>query len=191
MDQSVRLLAEHLLKSGIDALSERERRVITRLAKRVHVSRNINRDFEGRLTFGQRLADRVAAFGGSWTFILSFAAFLLLWVLLNAVGPLVFDRYPYVFLNLLLSMLAAVQAPLIMMSQNRQAVKDRLQAGHDYEVNLKAELEIMQLHEKLDEMRLTQLTKLLSKQEDMLQILLDAGAGEALRAQMNAASKME
>lgn len=146
--------------------------------KRLHVSRNINREFEERLTFGQRLADRVAAFGGSWTFIIAFFLFLLLWVLLNTAflveGIGAFDAYPYVFLNLILSMLAAIQAPVIMMSQNRQAVKDRLQAGHDDEVNLKAELEIMALHEKFDEMRNTELTQLVNRQHEVLQLLLDA-----------------
>ena len=103
--------------------------------------------------------------------------FLFLWVLLNtaflveSIGA--FDPYPYVSLNLVLSMLAAIQASVIMMSQNRQAVKDRLQAGHDYEVNLKAELEIMALHEKFDEMRNTELTQLVNRQQEVLQLLLD------------------
>jgi uncharacterized membrane protein len=177
MDHSVRVLAKTLLQSGFEDLQERERRVITRIAKRLHVSRNINRAFEERLTFGERLADRVATFGGSWTFILCFGGFLVLWVVLNSFvlfDGVVFDRYPYVFLNLLLSMLAAIQAPIIMMSQNRLAAKDRMQAGHDYEVNLKAELEIMQLHEKLDAMRITELARLLAKQEETLQLLVDA-----------------
>jgi uncharacterized membrane protein len=177
MDQRVRDLAKGLLQSGFEDLQERERRVITRIAKRVHVSRNINRAFEERLTFGERLADRVASFGGSWTFILCFAGFLVLWALLNSfvlLDRLVFDRYPYVFLNLLLSMVAAIQAPLIMMSQNRQAARDRMQAGHDYEVNLKAELEIMQLHEKIDEMRISEMARLMARQEEMLRLLVDA-----------------
>ena len=177
MDHSVRVLARTLLQSGFEDLQERERRVITRIAKRVHVSQNINRAFEERLTFGERMADRVASFGGSWTFILCFGGFLILWVLLNSfvlLDGIAFDRYPYIFLNLLLSMLAAIQAPIIMMSQNRLAAKDRMQAGHDYEVNLKAELEIMQLHEKLDAMRITELARLLAKQEETLQQLIEA-----------------
>lgn len=106
-------------------------------------------------TFGQRLADAMARIGGSWGFILAFIAFLAVWALLNMwlLGSGAFDPYPFIFLNLILSMLAAVQAPIIMMSQNRQAARDRLEAAHDYEINLKAEIEIMALHEKLDELR--------------------------------------
>src|SRR5262249_18641388 len=107
---------------------------------------------EERMTLGQRVADRVAAFGGSWTFILIFAAVMLVWVVLNTAAVLRhhFDPYPYILLNLFLSMIAAIQAPVIMMSQNRQAAKDRLQADQDYQVNMKAELEVAQLHRKLD-----------------------------------------
>ena len=126
---------------------ESEQRVIDRLTKRLHISRNARREFEENLTFGQRLADRIAVFGGSWTFILIFLSLLLAWIVLNTIvltrvaRP--FDAYPYIFLNLILSMLAALQAPVIMMSQNRHAAKDRVAAAHDYEVNLKSELEIL------------------------------------------------
>jgi len=175
MDQKVKDLAERLLQAGFDDLPERERRVISRIAKRVHISQNVNRTFEANLTFGQRLADRVATFGGSWTFIILFGVVLATWILLNSVILLrshaAFDPYPYIFLNLILSMLAAIQAPVIMMSQNRHAEKDRLMAGSDYEVNLKAELEIMRLHEKLDQMRQDQLTRLLERQEEQLQLI--------------------
>jgi uncharacterized membrane protein len=110
------------------------------------------------LTFGQRIADKVAAFGGSWTFIITFGAFLLVWMSINSMvllqaarpGSKPFDEYPFILLNLILSTLAALQAPVIMMSQNRQASKDRLQADLDYQVNLKAELEVAQLHGKVD-----------------------------------------
>ena len=138
-------------------LPEREHRVVQHFGERRHISRDTNLEFEKKLTLGQRLADRVAAFGGSWTFIIIFAANLLFWVLLNTLilvrYSASFDPYPYILLNLFLSMLAAVQAPVILMSQNRQGVKDRLDAAHDYEVNLKAELEILSLHEKMDELR--------------------------------------
>jgi uncharacterized membrane protein len=119
---------------------------------RTHVTRNLNVEEEERLTFGQRVADRVASFGGSWTFIISFAVVLVVWVIVNSVLLIAhpFDPYPYILLNLFLSMLAALQAPVIMMSQNRQASKDRLKADLDYEVNLKAELEVAQLHSKVD-----------------------------------------
>ncbi len=118
---------------------------------RTHVARNLNVEEEESLTIGQRIADRVATFGGSWTFILSFGAFLAAWMTLNVYLALrSFDPYPFILLNLALSALAALQAPVIMMSQNRQASKDRLKADLDYEVNLKAELEVAQLHNRVD-----------------------------------------
>ena len=119
---------------------------------RTQVSRNVNIVAEERLTLGQRLADRVAAFGGSWPFILVFCAVLVLWVVVNTwvLAEQNFDPYPYQALNLVLSMLAALQAPIIMMSQNRQAAKDRVQADLDYRINLKAELEVAHLHKKVD-----------------------------------------
>src|SRR5215471_5995584 len=119
---------------------------------RTHVSRNVNVELEEQMTLGQRVADRVASFGGSWTFIIIFGVVMLIWVTLNSAALFVrhFDPYPYILLNLFLSMVAAIQAPVIMMSQNRQAAKDRLQADQDYQVNLKAELEVAQLHRKLD-----------------------------------------
>src|SRR6476646_5526167 len=153
MDERVRRLAEQLLDTGFDKLSERERRVITRVAERSQISRDVNRVFDEKQTLGDRLADRVARFGGSWTFIILFLGTLVAWAGLNSVVlawySTAFDPYPYIFLNLMLSLLAALQAPVILMSQNRQAARDRLAAGHDYEVNLKAELEIMGLHEEL------------------------------------------
>ena len=119
---------------------------------RTRVSRNINVEEEQRMTLGQRVADRVAAFGGSWKFIAIFGSCMVIWVILNTVAALSrhFDPYPFILLNLFLSMIAAIQAPVIMMSQNRQAAKDRLQADADYEINLKAELEVAHLHRKLD-----------------------------------------
>jgi CRP/FNR family cyclic AMP-dependent transcriptional regulator len=119
---------------------------------RTQVTRNVNVEAEERLTLGQRLADRVAAFGGSWPFILVFFAVMVLWIAVNTwvLAEDTFDPYPYILLNLVLSMLAAVQAPIIIMSQNRQAAKDRLQADLDYRINLKAELEVAHLHKKVD-----------------------------------------
>lgn len=155
-----------------DALTEQERRVLHRTASRQTVSRDPNATFDDSLSFGQRLADQVASFGGSWTFIISFAAFLALWTGLNlSLGRAAFDAYPFIFLNLILSMLAAVQAPVILMSQNRQSAKDRLDAAHDYEVNLKAEIEIMALHEKLDQMRTREMEALLARQEEQIALL--------------------
>jgi CRP/FNR family cyclic AMP-dependent transcriptional regulator len=119
---------------------------------RNHVSRNINVEAAEQMTLGQRVADRVATFGGSWTFIGIFAATMLVWVVLNTAALFRnhFDPYPYILLNLFLSMIAAMQAPVIMMSQNRLATRDRLQAEQDYQVNLKAELEVAQLNRKID-----------------------------------------
>src|SRR5947209_12566907 len=157
MSQHLQETAKRFLRKEWDKLTERERRVVKRLVERAHISRNTNREFEDERTFGQRLADKIATFGGSWTFIIIFGAILLIWIALNSflllyrTGP--FDPYPYILLNLFLSMLAALQAPVIMMSQNRQAAKDRLDAAHDYEVNLKAELESVSLHEKVDGLR--------------------------------------
>lgn len=124
-------------------------------------------------SLGERLADRVARFGGSWTFILLFAATLLAWTLLNTglLGLGAFDPYPFIFLNLLLSMLAAMQAPIIMMSQNRQAAKDRQMAAYDYQVNLRAETEIVALHDKLDALRADQIMTLLAQQQAQITLL--------------------
>jgi uncharacterized membrane protein len=167
----LRELAERLLKTGYDDLPEREQRVLRRMAKRIVISENVNERFHEKLTFGQRLADQVAAFGGSWTFIIIFAVILAAWVLVNTwILPNrdIFDPYPFIFLNLILSMLAAIQAPVIMMSQNRQTSKDRLAAANDYEVNLKAELEIMNLHEKIDDLRMRQFETLLNQQNEQI-----------------------
>ena len=163
---AVKLLAKRILEIGYDDLPLRERQVIERVAKRLAVSRDVSASFEQGRTLGERLADRIAAFGGSWTFILLFAGAVAVWILVNTVllvrwGREAFDPYPFILLNLFLSLVAAIQAPIIMMSQNRQAAKDRLQASHDYEVNLKAEIEIMALHEKMDELRQKDLQELI------------------------------
>jgi uncharacterized membrane protein len=124
-------------------------------------------------TFWQRLADHVAAVGGSWGFIFGFFTFLLVWIAWNALAgkSLTFDLYPFIFLNLMLSMLAAIQAPVIMMSQNRAASRDREAAEHDYVVNLRAELEIMNLHDKLDGLRERELVEMLKNQAETLELL--------------------
>ncbi|MEQ1864844.1 MAG: DUF1003 domain-containing protein [Micropepsaceae bacterium] len=164
---------EKKLGLGADAASDRKRKILKHVAERTVVSRDLTHETGEKETFGARLADKVATFGGSWTFIMIFVAFLLSWAMLNTIilvtGAL--DPYPFIFLNLLLSMVAALQAPIIMMSQNRQGQKDRLTAQHDYEVNLKAELEIMALHEKFDQMRSDQLAQMLAKHEEQLKLL--------------------
>ncbi|KRA99165.1 hypothetical protein ASD83_01130 [Devosia sp. Root685] len=164
--------AETFLGKAEHALTERERIVVEKAIRRQTLARDSGATFDERLTFGQKLADGVAAFGGSWAFISGFGIFLVLWTgtnILLAGGA--FDAYPFIFLNLLLSMLAAMQAPVIMMSQNRQAAKDREVSTHDYEVNLKSEIEIMALHEKLDHMRNAELRELISKQQEQIDLL--------------------
>ncbi|MBX8783719.1 DUF1003 domain-containing protein [Ochrobactrum sp. GRS2] len=164
--------AIHYLGKPLEALTEREKRIFQRLVERQTIARNINQAFDEKLTFGQRLADKVAEFGGSWAFIIVFAGMLTTWVGFNFLAAThAIDPYPFIFLNLILSMIAAVQAPVIMMSQNRQASKDRLDAGHDYEVNLKAEIEIMALHDKLDQMRSNELCSLIEKQQQQIELL--------------------
>jgi len=156
-------LARELLDLDEGELSQREKHVIERAIRRLAVSRNINIEYQRDKTFGQRLADRVAEVGGSWGFIIAFGLFIFVWMALNTWLVLIgtFDPYPFIFLNLMLSLLAAVQAPVILMSQNRQAARDRLAAAHDYEVNLKAEIEIAALHEKLDQIRAQELARLI------------------------------
>jgi len=175
MNNHLRDFVKKRFKVSLDDLPEREHRVVRHFDDRLPVSHDTNLEFEKKLTFGQRLADKVAAFGGSWTFIIIFAAILLSWVLLNsfilARRGAAFDVYPYILLNLFLSMLAAVQAPVILMSQNRQGVKDRLDAAHDYEVNLKAELEILSLHEKMDELREMKWAELIAMQQEQIRLL--------------------
>ena len=166
-------IAATLLGVPFGALDARTQKVARHMAGRKHITRNLA--LEGTATRGQRAADAVASFGGSWTFIALFTITLAGWVALN--GWLVhsrgqtFDPYPYILLNLFLSMLAAIQAPIILMSQNRQSQKDRLSAEHDYEVNLKAELEIMLLHDKLDGLREKQWQELLAMQKEQLALL--------------------
>ncbi|KQT47322.1 hypothetical protein ASG43_09285 [Aureimonas sp. Leaf454] len=177
MNEDVARLARQLLDNGLGALSAREQRVILHIAKRLNVTRNVNIVVSEQQTFGERLADKVAQFGGSWTFIIVFSSLLVSWIGLNAFAMkalgATFDPYPFIFLNLILSMVAALQAPVILMSQNRQAARDRIAAGLDYEVNLKAELEIMSLHDKLDRLRVEHLEAMLGEQTRRIQELTE------------------
>lgn len=167
--------AKKLFGKPYEQLDESAQKVTHHVAGRTHIARDTGKDYEEKASRGQRAADAVATFGGSWTFIGLFGAIMLTWILLNSFILLhydkAFDPYPYILLNLVLSMLAAIQAPIILMSQNRQAEKDRLTAKHDYEVNLKAELEIMLLHEKLDVLREGQWDSLLGLQKEQLALL--------------------
>lgn len=167
--------ADRYFGKEVDDLSSIEQSVLQRAISRRTVALDTNQAYEGRLSVGDRLADTIASFGGSWAFILSFLGLLALWVVLNLLLALgAFDPYPFIFLNLMLSMLAALQAPVIMMSQNRQAAKDRIAAAHDYEVNLKAEVEIMALHDKLDQLREKDLRTLIEKQQEQTELLTKA-----------------
>ena len=147
-------VAEKLLGVSYQSLDERTKKVARHIAGRKHIARNTAKEFDAKTTLGQRAADAVATFGGSWTFITVFAAILVVWVGLNSFILVkydkIFDPYPYILLNLLLSMIASVQAPVIMMSQNRLSSKDRLKSDLDFAVNLKAELEVAHLHRKVD-----------------------------------------
>jgi uncharacterized membrane protein len=168
-------LARRTLRAEWERLTPEERTVIDNVLARIRASRDTNQEFLDSRTMGERLSDQIARFGGSWTFISLFGAFLLFWAFVNSevLEPInrAFDPYPYIFLNLILSMLAAIQAPIIMMSQNRQAVRDRLQAANDYEVNLKAELEIRMLHEKFDQLREEDWRKLVDMQQEQIRLL--------------------
>ncbi|MBY9064579.1 DUF1003 domain-containing protein [Sphingomonas yunnanensis] len=166
----VHAFAARLLGKSATALDAEERRVLTKIEERLPISRDAGDVDEETATLGDRLADRVAAVGGSWGFILAFTLLLVGWMLLNS-GVLprlghAFDPYPYIFLNLMLSTLAAIQAPVIMMSQNRQAAKDRLAARLDYEVNLRAELEILRLHEMIEHVVTARLDALLEHRRE-------------------------
>src|SRR4030095_12933292 len=158
------------LEAYVRRLGDVEGRVFSAFLRRRPITQHTTAAFAD-LTFGQRVADKVAEFGGSWMFIGLFAAFMLGWMLLNSKEGPEWDPYPFILLNLLLSALAALQAPVIMMSQNRQASKDRLAAQQDYEVNLKSEMEVMSLHAKLDEAREIQWKVLLDLQQSQMQII--------------------
>ncbi|HJW77907.1 MAG TPA: DUF1003 domain-containing protein, partial [Beijerinckiaceae bacterium] len=154
------------------------RDVVESLRRHETIGRDVDSEFDERRTFGQRVSDRIASFGGSWTFILSFFAFLVVWMAINvAIGlSRAFDPYPFILLNLVLSCLAAIQAPIIIMSQKRQEARDRLRAENDYRVNLKAELEIRHLHEKIDHLLTKQWERLAEIQQIQLELLQELSA---------------
>ncbi len=170
--------AQKLLQMEMEKLPVDERLIVERFISRGRIARNIMREFDAQLTFGERLADKVAAVGGSWTFIGGFMAFLFAWMILNSIvlATRSYDPYPFILLNLLLSCIAALQAPIIMMSQKRQAEIDRLQAQNDYEVNIKAELEILQLHEKINQLREQDWVGLLDLQQQQIELLQKVAA---------------
>lgn len=166
---------ESLIEEEIGELSNLENEVVNSIARNKLISDNIEAELDKKLTFGQRLSDRIADFGGSWTFIIFFFLALFIWIGIN-IFVLVnkpFDPYPFILLNLILSCLASIQAPIIMMSQNRKEARDRLRSENDYKINLKAELEIRVIHEKLDHLVAHQNQKMLEIQEIQADFLED------------------
>jgi uncharacterized membrane protein len=164
---------KEVLEDEIGELSALDNEVIQSLEQHEILSADISKQFERKLTFGERFSDRIAEFGGSWKFLILFAGVLLVWIVVNGVVLVThaFDPYPFILLNLILSCLAAVQAPIIMMSQNRAEARDRLRAENDYKVNLKAELEIRHLHEKLDHLLRRQYNRLFEIQQIQIELL--------------------
>ena len=162
-----------LLESEKGELNALESEVLRSLQNHELLSINIDADFDKDWTFGERLTDKIASFGGSWTFLICFGIFLFIWLSMNAINyfwnPV--DPYPFILLNLMLSCLAAMQAPIIMMSQNRQEAKYRLRSQHDYQINLKAELEIRHLHEKMDHLLSHQWERLVEIQQIQIELL--------------------
>ena len=164
---------EEVLQEGLGEIATLQNGMLESLKEHELLSRNINVAFEEDLTFWQRLSDKVAAFGGSWGFILGFLLLTVLWFAVNSFAWIYrpFDPYPYIFLNLVFSLMAAVQAPIILMSQNRQDAKDRLRSEYDYRVNLKAELEIRHLNEKMDLLLDRQWRRLMEIQQIQLGVM--------------------
>lgn len=168
---------KEVLEDEIGELSALDQEVIDSLQEHEILSENIGKEFEQELTFGERLSDKIASFGGSWTFILVFFAVLLIWIVINGVilATRAFDPYPFILMNLILSCLAAIQAPIIMTSQNRAEARDRARAENDYKVNLKAELEIRHLHEKIDHLLRKQYNRLFEIQQIQIELLEELG----------------
>jgi uncharacterized membrane protein len=165
-------VASYVVKE-IGEVSDLEQEVLDSINEHEIITKNVEND-DTKTTFGQKIADKIASFGGSWTFILSFLGFIAVWILINIFwisNSPSFDPYPFILLNLILSCLASLQAPVIMMSQNRQEEKDRIRATKDYMTNLKAELEIRMLHEKIDHLIINQQQELIDIQKEQLQLL--------------------
>lgn len=162
-----------VIKADKGELSVLEEQVVQSLTEQELLSKNINVEYDRQRTLGERMADKLADFGGSWLFISIFGGILFLWIVMNSALMIwkPFDPYPFIFLNLILSCLAAIQAPIIMMSQNRQETRDRLHAEQDYRINLKAELEIRHLHEKIDHLLMNQWQRLMEIQQIQMELM--------------------
>lgn len=165
-----------VLEAEVGELSVLETDVLASLKEHELIASNIHKEFESKRTFAERLSDLLASFGGSWTFVLVFLFFMAVWIVMNSVSRARPDPYPFILLNLVLSCLAAMQAPIIMMSQNRQESRDRLRAESDYKINLKAELEIRHLHEKVDHLLRKQSQRLFEIQQIQLDLMRDLTA---------------
>jgi uncharacterized membrane protein len=168
---------KEVLEEEIGELSALDQEVIESLQQHEILSNDLSKQFERKLTFGERLSDHIAEFGGSWKFLITFGAVLVVWIAINGVLIVAhaFDPYPFILLNLILSCLAAVQAPVIMMSQNRAEARDRLRAENDYKINLKAELEIRHLHEKIEHLLRRQYNRLFEIQQIQIELLEEIG----------------
>ena len=166
---------QKILQDENGNISSVEKEVLDSIADKDILSKNLNEEMDRSLTFGQRLADNIAQFGGSWSFISIFGVFLFIWMAINVyvIAARPFDPYPFILLNLILSCLAAIQAPIIMMSQNRQEYKDRQRALHDYQVNLKAELEIRLLNDKVDHLLLQHGQRMMEIQQVQIELMED------------------
>lgn len=173
---------EEILREEHGEYSELDREVVESIAKQDTIAANVEDDFDEKRTIGERLSDGLASFGGSWAFLISFACILSVWMAVNVLmGAGAFDAYPFILLNLVLSCVAAIQAPIIMMSQKRQEHKDRLRSSNDYQVNLKAELEIRHLHEKIDHLITRQWQRLAEIQQVQLEMLQETQREQARR----------
>jgi uncharacterized membrane protein len=164
---------KELLETDEGELTNLDKEVLESLTNHELLSKNVGEEVDDQITFGERLADKIAEFGGSWRFIITFGLFILVWIVLNVVFLMnkAYDPYPFILLNLILSCLAALQAPVIMMSQNRMETKDRKRATNDYKINLKAELEIRHLHEKVDHLIMKQMAHLNEIQQIQIDLL--------------------
>ncbi len=168
---------KEVLQDEIGELSSLDEEVVESLRQHEILSSDLSKEIESKLTFGEQLSDHIAEFGGSWKFIITFGAILVVWIIINAaiLATRAWDPYPFILLNLILSCLAALQAPIIMMSQNRAAIRDRLHAENDYKINLKAELEIRHLHEKIDHLLRRQYNRLFEIQQIQIELLEELG----------------
>lgn len=181
---------EEILREEHGEYSDLDREVVESIARQDTIAANTDDEFDEKRSFGERVSDGLASFGGSWAFLISFGCVLVVWMLINiAEGPGAFDAYPFILLNLVLSCIAAIQAPIIMMSQKRQEQKDRARSSNDYQVNLKAELEIRHLHEKIDHLITKQWQRLAEIQQVQLEMMQETQRDQARKLAKAAAGK--